>query len=98
MDIIERINDFLGAKDWSGRRLALESRIPKTVIYRILAKEISPTFEQIEKICAGLNITFEDFFNISLTLKADEVEVLKHYRKLNNDSKRAITTLIKQMK
>ena len=98
MDIVKRINDFLGLKDWSARRLALESEIPKTVIYRILAHEISPTFEHIEKICSAFNVTVEEFFNISFTPKAEEVELIKYYRKLNTDSKRMIVIIIKQMK
>lgn len=98
MDIVRRINDFLGLKDWSARRLALESEIPKTVIYRILAHEISPTFEHIEKICSAFNVTVEEFFNISFTPKAEEVELIKYYRKLNTDSKRIIVIIIKQMK
>jgi len=98
MDIVRRINDFLGLKDWSARRLALESEIPKTVIYRILAHEISPTFEHIEKICSAFNVTVEEFFNISFTPKAEEVELIKCYRKLNTDSKRMIVIIIKQMK
>ena len=98
MDIVRRINDFLGLKDWSARRLALESEIPKTVIYRILAHEISPTFEHIEKICSAFNVTVEEFFNISFTPKAEEVELIKYYRKLNTDSKRMIVIIIKQMK
>ena len=98
MDIVRRINDFLGLKDWSARRLALESEIPKTVIYRILAHEVSPTFEHIEKICSAFNVTVEEFFNISFTPKAEEVELIKYYRKLNTDSKRMIVIIIKQMK
>ena len=98
MDIVRRINDFLGLKDWSARRLALESGIPKTVIYRILAHEVSPTFEHIEKICSAFNVTVEEFFNISFTPKAEEVELIKYYRKLNTDSKRMIVIIIKQMK
>ena len=98
MDIVRRINDFLGLKDWSARRLALESEIPKTVIYRILAHEISPTFEHIEKICSAFNVTVEEFFNMSFTPKAEEVELIKYYRKLNVNSKRMIVIIIKQMK
>ena len=98
MDIVRRINDFLGLKDWSARRLALESEIPKTVIYRILAHEISPTFEHIEKICSAFNVTVEEFFNMSFTPKAEEVELIKYYRKLNVNSKRMIVILTKQMK
>ena len=98
MDIVRRINDFLGLKDWSARRLALESEIPKTVIYRILTHEISPTFEHIEKICSAFNVTVEEFFNISFTPKAEEVELIKYYRDLNTDSKRMIVIIIKQMK
>ena len=97
MDIVKRINDFLGLKDWSARRLALESEIPKTVIYRILAHEISPTFEHIEKICSAFNVTVEEFFNISFTPKAEEVELIKYYRKLNANSKRMIVILIRQI-
>ena len=88
MDIVRRINDFLGLKDWSARRLALESEIPKTVIYRILAHEVSPTFEHIEKICSAFNVTVEQFFNISLTPKAEEVVLISVYRKLDLERKR----------
>lgn len=98
MDIIRRINDFLGLKDWSARRLALESGIPKTVIYRILAHEVSPTFEQIEKICTAFDISTEEFFNISFTPKADEVALINSYRKLNNESKKMVRYMIEAMK
>jgi transcriptional regulator with XRE-family HTH domain len=98
MDIVRRINDFLGIKDWSARHLALESGIPKTVIYRILAHEISPTFEQIEKICNAFNVTVEEFFYISFAPKADEVVLLNSYRKLNNQSKKMLIYMIEAMK
>ena len=98
MDIVRRINDFLGLKDWSARRLALESEIPKTVIYRILAHEISPTFEHIEKICAAFNISTEEFFCISITHEVDETILLKQYRRLNKDEKKTIILLIQAMK
>ena len=98
MDIVRRINDFLGLKDWSARRLALESEIPKTVIYRILAHEVSPTFEHIEKICSAFNVTVEEFFCVSITPKADEVMLINSYRKLNFNAKKVVTLIIQQMK
>ena len=98
MDIVRRINDFLGLKDWSARRLALESGIPKTVIYRILAHEISPTFEHIEKICSAFNVTVEEFFCVSFTAKADETILLDIYRKLNKDERKAFYLLIETIK
>lgn len=98
MDIIRRINDFLGLKDWSARRLALESGIPKTVIYRILAHEVSPTFEQIEKICSAFSVTIEDFFNVSFTKTADEVALINSYRKINNESKKMLRYMIEALK
>ena len=98
MDIVRRINDFLGLKDWSARRLALESGIPKTVIYRILAHEISPTFEHIEKICSAFNVTVEEFFCISFTPGADEVLLLNTYRELGKDAKKILLNMIQSMK
>lgn len=98
MDIIRRINDFLGLKDWSARRLALESGIPKTVIYRILAHEVSPSFEQIEKICSAFDVEVEEFFNTSFTKTADEVILINNYRRLNNESKKMIRYMIEAMK
>ena len=98
MDIVRRINDFLGLKDWSARRLALESGIPKTVIYRILAHEISPTFEHIEKICSAFNVTVEEFFNASFTRTADEVVLINSYRKLSKESKKMLRYMIEAMK
>ena len=98
MDIVRRINDFLGLKDWSARRLALESEIPKTVIYRILAHEISPTFEHIEKICSAFNVTVEEFFNISFTPKAEETVLISVYRKLDSERKRIALLMIEQLR
>lgn len=98
MDIIRRINDFLGLKDWSARRLALESGIPKTVIYRILAHEVSPSFEQIEKICSAFDVTVEEFFNVSFTKTADEVALINSYRKINNESKKMLRYMIEALK
>ena len=98
MDIVRRINDFLGLKDWSARRLALESEIPKTVIYRILAHEISPTFEHIEKICSAFNVTVEEFFCTSFTKTADEVVLINSYRKMNKESKKMLKYIIEVMK
>lgn len=98
MDIIRRINDFLGLKDWSARRLALESGIPKTVIYRILAHEVSPTFEQIEKICSAFNVTVEEFFCTTTTPKAEEVMLISIYRKLDLQSKKIALLMIEQLR
>ena len=98
MDIVRRINDFLGLKDWSARRLALESGIPKTVIYRILAHEISPTFEHIEKICSAFNVTVEEFFCITMAPKAEEAMLISVYRKLDLERKRIALLMIEQLR
>ena len=98
MDIIKRINDLLGVKDWSIHQLSLECDVPRSTLYRIMAHELSPTFSQIEKICDAFDITVEDFFCISIAPKADEVLLLKTFRELSKDGKKTLLRLVQAIK
>ena len=98
MDIIKRINDLLGVKDWSIHQLSLECDVPRSTLYRIMAHELSPTFSQIEKICDAFDITVEDFFCVSNMPKADEVILLKNFRELSKDGKKTLLLLVQAMK
>lgn len=98
MDIVKRINDLLGSKDWSIHQLSLESDVPRSVLYRIMAHEVSPTYETITKICDGFDITVSEFFNEEKTPLADEVLLLHSYRCLSKNSKKVILIMIKQLK
>ena len=98
MDIIKRINDLLAEKDWSIHQLSLECDVSRSTLYRILSHEISPSFEQIEKICDGFNITVEEFFCVSFAPRADEVLLLKTYRELGKDAKKILLNMIHSMK
>ena len=98
MDIIKRINDLLAIKDWSIHQLSLECDVPRSTLYRIMAHEFSPTYEQIEKIVDGFGITIDEFFCVSLTPEADEVLLLKTYRELGKDAKKILFHMIQSMK
>lgn len=98
MDIAKRINDICAAKDWSIHQLALECDISRSALYRIISHDVSPTFEQIEKICEGFNIAVSEFFNEDLTPNGDEVILLSNYRKLTGDSKKMVRYMIENMK
>lgn len=98
MDIIKRINDLLGAKDWSIHQLSLECDVPRSTLYRIMAHELSPTFAQIEKICDAFGITVNEFFSEGITPHGDEVILLSGYRKLATESKKMLRYIIENMK
>jgi transcriptional regulator with XRE-family HTH domain len=98
MDIIKRINDLLAVKDWSIHQLSLECDVPRSTLYRIMAHELSPSFDQIEKICDAFDITVEDFFCISIAPKADEIILLKAFRELSKDGKKTLLLLVQAMK
>lgn len=95
MDIVRRIKTLLAGKGWSVNQLSLESEIPRMTLYRIVNGTVSPTFETIEKICDGFNITVEEFFNAGGTNNADEIILLELFRTLSNDSKRLLMAMIK---
>lgn len=98
MDIIKRVNDLLAVKDWSIHQLSLECDVPRSTLYRIMAHELSPSFDQIEKICDAFDITVEDFFCISIAPKADEIILLKAFRELSKDGKKMLLLLVQAMK
>lgn len=98
MDIVKRINDLLGSKDWSIHQLSLESDVPRSVLYRVMAHEVSPTYETIIKICDGFSITISEFFNEEKTPQADEVLLLNRYRSLDKNSKKVILIMIDNLK
>lgn len=70
--ILLRIKELCDDKNWSTYRLAKESHVPKSTLSSLLNSTTqTPTLPILAKICHGLNMSLEQFFDDS---KFDELE------------------------
>ena len=62
MDILERLNAMLKARDWTRYRLSKESGLTESTLANIFQRNAMPSLDTLERICAGFGITLSQFF------------------------------------
>lgn len=58
-----RVEELLKEKNWSRKRLAKESKIPKSTIYNMMRDRNEPKFETFFEIIDGFHISLGEFVN-----------------------------------
>ena len=90
-DVMVRIRELCEARSWTYYRLAKESGIPYSTLNTMLHKTYVPTVPSLMKICDGFGITLSQFFledDEQAMLTKNQKECLKHWDKLDQQSKR----------
>lgn len=98
MDVIGRIEKLRIERGWTKYRLAEESLLTYSTLSAMYARNTPPKLDILEMICGAFGISLSQFFadGDAEYLTADEREVLKKYRRLSEDRKRALSVLIEK--
>ncbi len=96
MDIIKKIEDLRTERGWTKYRLAEEAMILYSTLAGIYSRGTPPKIDTLESICNAFGITLAQFFTDEETeiINENEKQLLRLYRKLDEDNKRAVLTLL----
>ncbi len=98
MDIIKRIEELRIERGWTKYRLAEEAMILYSTLAGIYARGTPPKIETLEMLCNAFGITLSQFFaenDNAEFLNDKERQLIRLFRKLDNDKKQAILTIMK---
>ena len=101
MDVIQRIDDLLEARNWSDYKLSAESGLSPSTIANIHRRNTLPSIPTLEAICSAFGITLSQFFSEDLTtvqLNAEQKDFFDKWLSLTDKQKRIINDLIYEMK
>lgn len=97
MDIIEKIEKLRKEKDWTKYRLAEESMLTYSTLMSMYTRDTPPKIDTLQMICDALGVTLSQFFleNEEMEiLSPEEKELIRRYRRLTDEKKKAVTVLI----
>ena len=101
MDVIERIDELMAARNWSDYRLAAESGLSSSTIANIHRRNTLPSIPTLEAICNAFGITLAQFFAEDLTtvqLNTEQKDFFEKWLALTEKQKRIVNDLIYEMK
>lgn len=99
MDIHERLNNILNAKQWTRYRLSKESGLSESTITNIFKRGNVPTIGTLEIICKSMGITLSQFFadNEMIELTPELKKFYDEWLKLNGEQREASLKMMKAM-
>lgn len=100
MDVLNRIKELMNERSWTMYKLSKRSGVPQSTLTNIFKRTNLPTIPVLEEICKGFGISLSMFFSESgdfVCLEEDEKEFLEHWNTLDEEQKRILILLIKNM-
>lgn len=99
MDVKEKLQDMLKARNWSYYRLAKESDIAWSTIRNMFDRGTEPTLPTLEAICRGLDISLAELLadDDSQNLTDDQRDLLENWEKLDAEDKRLCLDLLRSL-
>lgn len=98
MDIIERIKELRDERGWSTNRLALEAELTQSTVSALLTRATSlPSLDTLTHLCDAFGMTLAQFFleeEQSELVSEQEKQLIEQYRKLPDQKKKAVLTLL----
>lgn len=99
MDIIERIKELRDERGWSTNRLALEAELTQSTVAALLSQKTNslPSLDTLSHLCDAFGMTLAQFFmeeEESELVNVQEKALLEQYRKLSDNKKKAVLTLL----
>lgn len=95
MDILNRINELRIKQNWSIYKLAEESGVNQSTLSNMFSRQTMPSITTLKQICDAFGISMSDFFNNEANEYSDEeLNIISNYRKLENNEKLIVKTLI----
>lgn len=95
--IIERIEQLCEQKHISRYRLAQRSGIAQSSLSTLLNRKSVPTFQTLEKICEGFDISLAQFFSEDdefPNLTEEQKELLVKWNKMDRHQKELVSAYI----
>lgn len=96
MDILSKIRELQGERDWTDYKLAQEAGIPLTTLSAIFSRKNTPKLETLQCICNAFGLTFAQFFleDEKIEVLSDtEKEMLQVFRKLSPKQQKALISV-----
>ncbi len=98
MNVINRIEKLRVERGWTKYRLAEESLLTYSTLSAMYIRNTPPKLDILEMICTAFGISLAQFFadGEAEYLTSDEKELLKKYRRLSDERKKALGILIEK--
>jgi len=97
MDVIQKLNELRLERNMSVYRLAELSGLNQSTLANTFSRGTIPSVKNLELICETLGITLSQFFaenESPMSLTPAEVTLITNYRKLPNEIKRSVASII----
>ena len=103
-DKLVRLDRILKERQWSLYRLSKEADIPYSTLRNLYSRNNEPTISTLEKICQGLNLDINVFFDNklpisrNLTYTNEEIDLIIDFRSLKNSEKNLLKAYLAGLK
>lgn len=97
MDVIQKLNKLRLERNLSVYRLAELSGINQSTLANSFSRGTVPSLKHLELICDTLGVTLAQFFTedeTPVSLSPQETKLINNYRRLPDNIKSAINTLV----
>ena len=96
MDIHDKLQNLLDARQWTRYRLAKECGLSEATIANIFKRGNVPSLATLDQICSGFKITLSQFFaeNNMVELSPELKDLFEKWIYLTNDQKEALIHVI----
>lgn len=100
-DVVNRIQELCGERNWSYYRLAREAGLPTSTLYNLNDRTNVPTLPILQQVCDALGISLSEFFRCpkesTFTPTHDQMELISAYSQLSKDEKELLLAYAKGM-
>lgn len=99
-DILASIVQYRQARGWSEYQLAEEAGLPQSTISSWYRKNMVPSLQSLEKVCAAFGISLSQLFareGEAVELTGEQRQLLECWAGLNREQREALMKLIETM-
>lgn len=96
MNILSKIKELQGARDWTDYKLSQESGVPLTTLSAIFSRRNTPKLDTLQSICNAFGLTLAQFFleDEKIEVLSDsEKQMLQAFRKLSPKQQQALISV-----
>lgn len=100
MDVIEKLNQLRLERNMSVYRLSELSGINQSTLANTFSRRTVPSIKHLEIMCETLGVSLSQFFaeaETPMQLTPNEVILIKNYRKLPEQIKQSVASLINEI-
>lgn len=97
MGVIDKIEKMRKERGWTKYKLAYEANLTYSSLMSMYARNTPPKLDILYMICTAFGISLAQFFldgNVAEILSPDEKELIRNYRRLTDEKKKAVKIII----